>query len=124
MEKRFRLAAVVLVLALLAQPAAVIAECVTMPARECSSSEAQDMHCPQPAQLQAQEWSACCDVQSAPAAPAKAPVATEHSAAAAPVKTTGLAAAPVQALPLWTYHNSPKLPDTSQAQALLCVFLI
>lgn len=124
MEKRFRLAAVALVLALLAQPVAVLAECVSMPAKACSSSEAQGMHCPQPAQLQAQERSACCDVQSAPAAPPKAPAAIELAAAIVPEKASGLTAAPAASLQGSVYHDPPRLLDTSQTQALLGVFLI
>lgn len=125
MGKRFRLAAVALVLALLAQPLGVMAECVSMPARECSSPEAQDMHCPPASHFQAQDRSACCNLQSAPAAPSKAPaVAAELAAAVIPVKAAGLKAAPSPSLQLWTYHDPPKLQDVSQAQALLCVFLI
>ena len=114
-----------LVLALLAQPVGLVAECVSMPARECPSPEAQDMHCPPASQLQALERSACCRVQSAPATPPKDPAATiELSAAVIPVKASGLSAAPVLALRVWTYHDPPKLHDSSQTQALLCVFLI
>ena len=125
MGQRSRLAAVALVLALLAQPVAVVADCVSMPARECSLPGARDMHCPPASQLQAQDRSACCNLQSAPAAPPKAPAAAaELTATVAPVKATSLAAAPVLSLTLWTYHDPPKLLDTSQTQALLCVFLI
>ena len=125
MEKRFRLAAAALVFALLAQPVAVIAECVSMPAKECSSSEAQDMHCPQPARLQAQDRSACCEVQSAPAAPSKTPAAAgELTAAVVVVKASGITAAPAASLHGSVYHDPPRLLDTSQTQALLGVFLI
>ena len=125
MRKRFRLAAVALVLALVGQPAAVVADCVSMPARECPSPMAQDMHCPPASQLQAQNRNACCNLKSAPAAPSKAPAAAaELAATVVPVKATGPAAAPVLSLTLWTSHDPPKLLDTSQAQALLCVFLI
>ena len=125
MRKRFRLAAVALVLALLAQPLGVAAACALAPAKECPSPEAQDMHCPPASQLQALERSACCRVQSAPATPPKDPAATiELSAAVIPVKASGLSAAPVLPLRVWTYHDPPKLQDSSQTQALLCVFLI
>ena len=124
MEKRFRLAAVALVFALLAQPVAVIAECVSMPAKECPSPEAQEMHCPPALQLEAQDRSACCEVQSAPAAPPKAPAAVELTAAMVPVKASGLTAAPALSLQSWAYHEPPRLLDSSQTQALLGVFLI
>ncbi len=125
MGQRFKLPPVVVVFALLAQPVAVIAECGSMPAKECSSSQAQDMHCPQPPQLQAQDRSACCEVQSAPAAPPKSPAATvELTAAVVPVKAAGLTVAPVLSFPSWAYHDPPRLLDTSQTQALLGVFLI
>ena len=128
MRRRFKLAAVVLALALLAQPLAVAAECVAMPAKACSSPaerSMRDMHCRPASQLEAQEKSACCEVQSAPAAPSKAPAAaTQLVAAAVPVKEPLPAAAPVLALAAWTYHGPPLLQGTSQTQALLCVFLI
>ena len=85
----------------------------------------QDMHCPPVSQLQAHDRSACCDVQSAPAAPSKAPAAAvELSAAILPVKISGLTAGPAAHLQGWAYHDPPGLLDTSQAQARLCVFLI
>ena len=120
-----RLAAVALVFALLAQPAAVVAECVSMPAKACPSPEAQDMHCPPALQFQAQDRSACCDVQSAPAAPPKTPAAAgELTAAVVAVKASGLTAAPAASLHGSAYHDPPRLLDSSQTQALLCVFLI
>ncbi len=125
MEKRFRLAAVALVFALLAQPVAVIAECVSMPAKECSSPEAQDMHCPPALRFEAQDRSACCEVQSAPAAPPKTPTAAvELTAAVLPLKASGLTAAPALSLQSWAYHEPPRFLDSSQTQALLGVFLI
>lgn len=125
MEKLFRLAALALVLALLGQPVAVVAECMSMPAKECPSPEAQDMHCSPPLQLQAAERSACCDLQSVPAAPVKAPAATvELTAAVLPLEATGHTAAPATSLPGWGYHDPPRLLDSSPTQALLGVFLI
>ena len=113
-----------MILSLLVQPAVVVAECVAMPARECVSTETQEMHCPPAAQLQAHEPSACCDLRSEPAETPKAPAAVGPAAAAIPVKAAGLAAAPALSLPAWTYHDPPKLQDTSPTQARLCVFLI
>jgi hypothetical protein len=128
MAGRFRLGAVVLVLALLAQPASVMAACPASPAKGCPLPEEQnmqDMHCPPASQLQAQDRSACCDLRSAPAAPPKtSDFAVELTAAVVPVKTSDLTAAPIRSLHPWTYHDPPQLLDTSQAQALLCVFLI
>jgi hypothetical protein len=125
MGQRSKLAAVALVLALLAQPVAVVADCVTMPAMECRSPGAQDMHCPPASQLQAQDKSACCNLQSLPAAPPKDPAATvELTAAAIPVRASNLAAAAIPLHHGWADHDPPGLLDPSQAQALLCVFLI
>jgi len=99
-----------------------------MPAKGCPSPEEQnmqDMHCRPAVQLQAQDRSACCDVQSAPAAPPKTPAAVvEVAAAAIPVKACGLAAAPILSLQSWAYPEPPGLLDSSQTQALLGVFLI
>ena len=113
-----------LVLALLAQPVGLVAECVSMPARECPSPEAQDMHCPPASQFQALGQSTCCQVQSAPVAPPKDSATVELSAAVMPVKASGLSAAPAPSPQAWTYHDPPRLQDPSQTQALLCVFLI
>ena len=124
MRKRSRLAAVALVLALLGQPVAVVADCVSMPTGECSSPMARDAHCPPASQLQAQDRSACCNLQSAPAEPPKAPAAAVLSAVAIPLEAPGLTVAAISALQGWAYHDPPRLLDTSQAQALLCVFLI
>ena len=125
MRRRFKLAAVALALVLLAQPLSVIAACTFAPAKECPSLAAEDMHCPPASQLQAHDRSACCEVESAPAAPSKAPaVAAQLAAAALPVKALALAATPDPSLAVWTYHDPPELQDTSQTQAILCVFLI
>jgi hypothetical protein len=64
-------------------------------------------------------------VLPAPAAPSKAPAATATPVAAViPVKAAALAAVPALSLAAGTDHNPPRLQDTSQTQALLCVFLI
>lgn len=125
---RFKVAALALALALLAQPLVVVAGCVAMPPVACPAAPQeqgmQDMHCRPASQLEAQDRSTCCDVRSAPAAPSTAPAAaTQLVAAAVPVKAASLAAAPALSLPAWTYHGPPLLQDTSQ-QALLSVFLI
>jgi len=125
MGQWFRLAAVALVLALLGQPAAVVANCVSMPVKACPSPEAQEMHCPPALQFEAQDRSACCEVQSAPAAPPKAPAAAvELGAAIVPVKAAAVTAAPILSLQSWAYHDPPRFLDSSQTQALLGVFLI
>jgi len=124
MRKRSRLAAVALVLALLGQPVAVVADCVSMPAKACTSPAAQEMHCPPASQVEAQQRSTCCELQSAPAEPPKAPAAVVLSAVAIPLEAPGLTVAAISALQGWAYHDPPRLLDTSQAQALLCVFLI
>jgi len=83
------------------------------------------MHCPPASQLQAQDRSACCDLQSAPAAPPKTPAAVvELTAAVVPMKVPGFTAASILSLYGWAYHDPPRLLDSSQTQALLCVFLI
>jgi len=46
------------------------------------------------------------------------------SAVAIPLEAPGLTVAAILPLHGWAYHDPPRLFDTSQAQALLCVFLI
>ena len=124
MGYRTRLAAVALALSFLAQPLGMVAECVSMPAKECPSPLAQEMHCPPPSQVEAQPRNTCCDLQSAPAEAPKAPAAVVRSAVATPLEALGLTAAAIPSPQGWTYHDPPSLLDTSQAQARLCVFLI
>ena len=64
-------------------------------------------------------------MESAPAAPPKASAAaTELTATLVPAKAVGPAAGSALPLEGWAYHDPPRFLDTSQAQALLCVFLI
>jgi hypothetical protein len=124
MGQRSRPVAVVLLFALLAPPAAILADCAAMPAKHCPSPAAQEMHCPPASQVEAQQRSTCCELQSAPAEPPKAPAAVVLSAVAIPLEAPGLTVAAISALQGWAYHDPPQLLDASPAQALLCVFLI
>lgn len=124
MGRRSKLVAVAFLLALLAQPAAVVADCAAMPPKQCLSPAAQKMHCPPASQLEAQPRSTCCNMQSAPAELPKAPAAVVLSAVAIPLEAPGLTVAAILSLHGWAYHDPPRLLDTSPAQAQLCVFLI